>query len=113
MHLSFLASYWWIVLAAMVAVFLGFVFVAGRTAEGGLGNRARLGWSRWRSLSRKAGELQARIILTVFYFTAAVPFGLSRTHFADTLDLKHTRRDRRWHDRATRDLTLDDARRQF
>ena len=113
MHLSFLASYWWIVLAVMLAVFVGFVFLAGRSAQGGFKGRAQLGWTRWRALSQKAGEVQARIILTLFYFTFVVPFGLLRTLAADPLDLKHRGRDRQWHARKTRDLTLDDARRQF
>jgi hypothetical protein len=113
MHLSLLASYWWIVLAAMVAGLVGFVLVAGRSAEGGLAGRARLGWSRWRAVSKHAADIQARVILTVFYFTLVVPFGLLRTHLADPLDCKSARRARRWHTRATRDLTLEDARRQF
>ena len=112
MHVSFLAAYWWAVLIALGAVVLIFVFVAGRSAEGGLGARASLGWSRWKGLSKKAAELQARIVLTVFYFTVVMPFGLARTFGADPLQMKKSRPEK-WLARQTRDLRLDDARRQF
>jgi hypothetical protein len=111
MHL--LGSYWWIVLAVMLAAFVLFIVVAGRGADGGLGGRTRQGWEKWRALSRKAGELQARIILTVLYFTFAAPIGLVRTHLADPLRARKTNQPRAWLPRQTRDLTLDDARRQF
>ena len=108
-----LGSYWWAVLLAMAAVLVMYVFVAGRGAEGGLGGRARLGWSRWRTLSQKAADLLARIILTVFYFTAVVPFGVARTWLADPLRLRPSNQPRHWLPRQTRDRTLDDARRQY
>jgi hypothetical protein len=113
MHFEFLASYWWAIIAALAATMLLYVFIAGRGAQGGLGGRAALGWSRWRALSRKAADVQARAILTVFYFTVAAPFGLARTYLADPLGIKKARRDRTWIARETRDLTLDDARRQY
>lgn len=113
MHLGFLAAYWWLVLAAMAAVLVVFVLVAGREAEGGLAGRARLGWQRWRALSARVADVQARVILTIFYFTIAAPFGVLRTYFADPLAIRPGKRPRTWHERRTRDLTLDDARRQF
>jgi hypothetical protein len=113
MHFEFLASYWWTVLALMATIMIVFVFVAGRGAQGGVGGRARHGWGKWRALSKKAGEVQARVILTVFYFTIAAPFGLFRSRHADPLRLKPTSRTRTWLSRETRDRTLDDARRQF
>lgn len=113
MHFDWLLSYWWAALAAMAAIIVVFVFVAGRGAEGGLGGRTRLGWSKWRAVSKKVGDVQARVILTIFYFTFAAPFGLIRTHFNDPLEVKKRSRPLAWHSRRTRDLTLDDARRQF
>jgi hypothetical protein len=112
MHFGLLASYWWAVVVAIAAIILLFIFIAGRGAEGGLRGRASLGWSKWRALSRKAANVQARVILTVFYFTLAAPFGLARTHLADPLRTRK-RRDQGWIARHTRDLTLDDARRQY
>ena len=113
MHLTFLAAYWWAVLAVMLAVFVGFVLIAGRGAQGGLRGHTRQGWSKWRRLSQKGAEVQARIILTLFYFTVVAPFGLARTYLADPLRLRRSHRGRSWLERRTRDLTLDDARRQF
>ena len=113
MHFGLLGSYWWAVLLGMTLVLVVYVFVAGRSAEGGLGDRARLGWSRWRGLSRAAGDLLARIILTVFYFTLLVPFALIRSRLADPLRIRPTKQPRQWLTRQTRDRTLEDARRQF
>jgi hypothetical protein len=113
MHFTFVLEHWWAVLGGMALVLAVFVLVAGRGAEGGLRGRAGQGWSKWRALSRKAGELQARIVLTVFYFTLAAPFGLARTYLADPLRMKPGKQGRAWLARATRDRTLDDARRQF
>lgn len=112
MHLL-LGSYWWAVLLVMAAVLVAYVLVAGRGAEGGLGGRARLGWSRWRALSQKAADLLARIILTVFYFTVLVPFAAVRTWLADPLRLRRDNQPCHWLPRQTRDCTLEDARRQF
>lgn len=113
MQLEFLGAYWWAVLALMLAVFVGFVLLAGRGAEGGMHARARLGWAKWRELSRRAGELQARIILTIFYFTLVAPFGLLRGFLSDPLRLRPASQGRAWLPRRTRDLSLEDARRQF
>jgi hypothetical protein len=113
MHLGFLASYWWAVLIVMALVVVIFIAIAGRNAEGGVADRAKVGWDKWRALSHKAGELQARIILTVFYFTVAVPFGLVRTRFSDPLRLKSENRTTGWLPRSTRDQSIDDAQRQF
>lgn len=113
MHLQFLGEYWWAVLVAMVVAMLAFIFITGRGAEGGLGGQARQGWSKWRALSNKAGELLARIILTIFYFTLAAPFGLMLSLAADPLRLKKSSQSSGWLTRQTRDRTLDDARRQF
>jgi hypothetical protein len=84
-HFGLLAEYWWAVPLAMALVVAVSVLVAGRGAEGGRRGRAGRGWGRWRALSRKAGELQARVVLTLFYFTLAAPFGLIRTYPADPL----------------------------
>lgn len=113
MHLGFLGEFWWAAITLAVVVLLLYVFIAGRGAQGGLAGRASLGWSRWQALSKKAGELQARIILTIFYFTVALPFGLALTYLADPLRLREQNRESGWHERQTRDLTLEDAKRQY
>jgi hypothetical protein len=113
MFFSFLHEYWWAVVAVMALIMVSFIFVTGGGAEGGLGGRTRKGWGKWRAVSRKAGEVQARVILTIFYFTIAAPFGLARTFLADPLRVKRTGTKPTWLPRETRDRTVDDARRQF
>lgn len=33
-------------------------------------------WSAWKCLARRVGEWQARLVLTVFYYTLFAPFAL-------------------------------------
>ena len=67
---------WAIVLIVIVITIPTFVLITGRNADGGLKGRASHGWSRWKELSQKAADFQARILLTVFYFTLMAPFGV-------------------------------------
>jgi hypothetical protein len=113
MDLSHLVVNWWAVPIAMAFVVLIFVMLAGHGAEGGLAGRAHLGWTKWKLISRRVGETQARIVLTVFYFTIMAPFGMIRTHLADPLQLKPSAQGPTWASRQRRQPTLDDARRQF
>jgi preprotein translocase subunit SecG len=112
MH-TLIGQYWWIIVALMVIVMITFILVTGRSAGGGLAGRTRHGWSRWMALSQAAGNLLGRIVLTVFYFTFAAPFGIIRTLTLDPLRLRKVNQPGTWLPRETRDLTLDDARRQF
>jgi hypothetical protein len=114
MHLfSFLAEFWWMLLAAAIMAMATFVLVAGRGAEGGFGGRARQGWRKWQALGERVANAQARVLLTVFYFTVMAPVGLWQGLVADRLGLKRPTGGSYWVDRATRDRTLEDARRQF
>ncbi len=67
-------------------------------------------WRAWKRIGQIIGDVIARIVLTIFYFTIFAPFGLGVRLFGDTLAIKHERNPQ-WLDRSTRDLTLDDARR--
>ena len=58
------------------------------------------------------GNFQARVLLTVFYFLVVGPVGLFLRWKNDPLKLRHQESATYWLDRETRDLTLDDARRQ-
>jgi preprotein translocase subunit SecG len=112
MH-TLLGQYWWVVLPVMAIIMIVFILVTGRKAGGGLAGQAKHGWSRWMALSQAAGNLLGRIVLTIFFFTFAAPFGLIRTRMADPLRLRKVNQPGTWLARETRDLTLDDARRQF
>lgn len=71
-------------------------------------------WTSWTRLTARFGDFQARWILTVFYFTLALPFGLLG-RFA--LDLLHTRRtpiESAWIKRQTpHDNNITSAQREF
>ena len=70
-------------------------------------------WATWRRIGQFIGDLIARLVLSLFYFTLFVPFGLGVRLFGDPLDIKAKASPSWWLARAARDLGLDDARRQF
>ncbi len=67
-------------------------------------------WNTWKRIGQFIGDIIARIVLTVFYFTLFVPFGLIVRIWGDPLSIKPDGPGR-WIDRSTRDNALPDARR--
>ncbi len=47
----------------------------------------RAAWRRWKRIGQWLGDMVARVVLTVFYFTVYTPFGLGVRLWADPLDL--------------------------
>ncbi len=47
----------------------------------------RRAWESWKRFGKKVGDLQARVLLTVFYFVILAPFGLGM-RAADPLGLR-------------------------
>jgi hypothetical protein len=114
MHLDFLPiPFWAIILLLIVIVIPTFVMITGRNAEGGLKGRTSHGWSRWRELSQKAADVQARVLLTVFYFTVMIPFGIVMGLMKDPLRIKTRPTGTYWVERKPSSETLADAKRQF
>jgi hypothetical protein len=70
-------------------------------------------WELWKRFGRFMGDVLARVVLTIFYFTIFVPFAAIAKAFTDPLHLKPAQRATFWLPREPRDQTLDDARRQF
>ena len=68
---------------------------------------------KWKQIGQVIGDFIARIVLSLFYFTIFVPFALGIRLFGNPLGVKGKRNLARWIDRKTRDLVLDDGRRQF
>jgi lipopolysaccharide/colanic/teichoic acid biosynthesis glycosyltransferase len=70
-------------------------------------------WEAWKAIARRVGDVQARIILAVFYFVVLAPFALLVRLTSDPLAL--TSRSRRgWPKRVEPPGTdLERARRQF
>jgi hypothetical protein len=104
---------WAIVLILAAVTIPTFVMITGRNAQGGLKGRASHGWSRWRELSQKAADVQARVLLTVFYFTLMVPFGVVFGLLKDPLRIKSRPSGTYWVERKPVSETLADAQRQF
>ncbi len=68
-------------------------------------------WRGWKAFGQFLGDWLARVVLTIFYFTILVPFGLGVRLFADPLAIKN-RPDQLWRPRATGDQKLEDVVRQ-
>ena len=69
-------------------------------------------WQAWKRIGQAIGDTIARLVLTVFYFTLFMPFGLGVRFFADPLALRPLSSPK-WLERKTQDLTLEDSRRLF
>lgn len=79
-------------------------------------NGLKKAWQAWLRFGRMIGDIIGRLVLTIFYFTLFVPFGLGMRLVGDPLELRHKHKPggaTRWIERKTRDLVLDDSRRGF
>jgi hypothetical protein len=56
-------------------------------------------WHGWKRFGRKLADVQARILLSIVYFTVVLPFGLAVRLLADPLAIKPGHRPA-WIDRA-------------
>ena len=68
-------------------------------------------WRKWRAFGKVMGDFVARIFMTVFYFTIAIPFGVGVRLFKDPLHLKS--RQTSWLNREEREETIESARRLY
>lgn len=66
---------------------------------------------KWKAFGQFLGNLLARVVLTLFYFTIFLPFGLLTTVFGDRLGIKKTPYPL-WLPRETRRDSVDAARKQ-
>jgi hypothetical protein len=69
-------------------------------------------WEGWKAFGQFLGNLLARIVLSIFYFTIFVPFGLGVRWFSDPLQIK-TSSNSFWRPRTTGDQSLEDIMRQY
>jgi hypothetical protein len=69
-------------------------------------------WEGWKRVGQWIGDMVARVILTLFYFTIFLPFGLMARLFSDSLGLKTTGREH-WVRRGVSDKSLEDVRSQY
>jgi hypothetical protein len=69
-------------------------------------------WEAWKRFGQFIGDLIGRLVLTVFYFTLFMPFGLGMRFFGDPMGIR-PQNHAKWLERKTHDLTLEDSRRLF
>lgn len=69
-------------------------------------------WHRWVPLSKKIGEVQARLLLGIVYILIVLPMGGLLRVVADPLRIK-PRSGSNWIKRNVTHLKLEDAKRQF
>lgn len=48
----------------------------------------KIAWERWQIIGTQIGDFNARILMTAFYFSALLVFGIRDTWFADPLKIK-------------------------
>ncbi len=65
-------------------------------------------WKKWRAFGQAVGDAAARVFMTVFYFTVAIPFGIGVRFFKDPLNLRPG--DARWLARESKRESIEDAR---
>jgi hypothetical protein len=71
-------------------------------------------WQRWTVYGHYIGDFQSRLLLTLFYFTILVPFGLLARVFSDPLELDSFRKETaRWNHRPSQESDLQASQRQF
>jgi hypothetical protein len=70
-------------------------------------------WNAWKEIAGYTGDFQARLLLTVFYFTVATPFGLLTRLSSDPLHRRHLPATSGWLKRQRQGTDLPAARRQF
>lgn len=67
-------------------------------------------WEGWKRVGQAIGDFIGRVVLTIFYFTLMLPFGIGVRLVGDPLAIKPEMQPG-WLSRSTRDQKLDDARR--
>lgn len=69
-------------------------------------------WTHWKAFGHFLGDWLGRVVLTIFYFTVFVPFGIGVRLFGDPLKIK-SQPDELWRPRTTGDQNLQEVTRQF
>jgi hypothetical protein len=68
-------------------------------------------WEAWKRLAHRIGNFQARVLLTLFYAVAILPWGLIVRLFADPLRIR--RPPDKWLGRENKVMDMAAARRQW
>lgn len=73
---------------------------------------ASITWDRLKIIAAIVGDIEARVIVTVFYFTILVPFGLLSRLGSDPLRIAPTSESSHWVERDPVHGDLESAQRQ-
>ncbi len=68
-------------------------------------------WKKWQAFGRAMGDFVGRLVMTLFYFTLAAPFGLAVRSLSDPLHLKPGRPN--WEPSQGEEPTLENLRRPY
>ncbi len=71
-----------------------------------------IAWDRLKIIAAIVGDIEARVIVTVFYFTVLVPFGLLSRLGPDPLRIASTSESSHWIERDPVPVDLESAQRQ-
>jgi len=66
-------------------------------------------WAGWKELAKYFADFQSRWLLTVFYFTIILPFGLLATLFMDGLHTKRVPENSAWMKREDHSAGIESA----
>jgi hypothetical protein len=69
-------------------------------------------WKKWKAFAKVIARFQARVILTIFYFTFFAPFGLIVSLTKDELHIKNPKKTI-WRKKEKQSQTIEQMRRQF
>ena len=69
-------------------------------------------WKQWMRIALVIGNFNNRVVLTLFYATVVLPFGLVVRLFADPLAIRQ-KRSSAWTDVQHATRTIEEGRRQF
>ncbi|MEW6040569.1 MAG: hypothetical protein AB1633_03515 [Elusimicrobiota bacterium] len=75
-------------------------------------NRLRKLFNRWKVVLEKIGNFQARLILTIIYFTVVLPYGIIIRIFFDPLRIKKMTGSN-WLPKKLQKIDLESLRKQF
>lgn len=70
-------------------------------------------WQRWSNFSRRMGNFQSRIVLSLFFFTIVSPFALGVKIFSDPLRIKYRGDESHWLPKTGTEASLEQFKRQF
>jgi len=70
-------------------------------------------WRTWSELTRCMGDFQARLVLTLLYFSWIAPFGLLLRLLGDPLDIRGVPKSTAWKKRAAQKRDMQSLRSQF